>query len=379
MRVNDLGEHSDWLYQTAANQLFSLAKERVFIPKKKKRPSKKKRASDGSEQPASSENAYDLVLEENPKWQVLREVLDEIFAEIQATGESAGRFRVLVLASDQPTCGLLRDYLLEGGKNLLKRKWSQYLERKSYLRKNKWYGRSKKSRGPTKKATGTRRRKDSSQRSILDMIKRVPKQEDSQSSQDDGEESSTQDTKEEDSVTDFSDESAEVSETQSQVSEVSDLTEVSESQVSIEENEPITIEEEEDEPIEVEEESEAIEEESAEQKEENKPFTGFQVFETPQIIIQPYGNPRVLDEVLPHYIVLYDPNVGIIRQVEVYQALMPKLKLKIYFLLYEESVEEQQYLSSLRKENQAFDSLIRNREVGFPFSLPPLPLSTHRV
>lgn len=37
--------------------------------------------------------------------------------------------------------------------------------------------------------------------------------------------------------------------------------------------------------------------------------------------------------------------------------------MRVYFLLYKDSVEEQRYLSSIRKEKDAFEKLIREKGV----------------
>jgi len=47
----------------------------------------------------------------------------------------------------------------------------------------------------------------------------------------------------------------------------------------------------------------------------------------------------------------------------VYKAENPGAPLRVYFLMYENSVEEQRYLSSLRKEKEAFEMLIREKAV----------------
>ncbi|KAK4475913.1 hypothetical protein MN116_001156 [Schistosoma mekongi] len=86
----------------------------------------------------------------------------------------------------------------------------------------------------------------------------------------------------------------------------------------------------------------------------------------------------ILDILQPNYVILYEPKVSWVRELEVYNArrLIQHVSksdsssntgefdnnlpsLKIYFMLYENSVEEQRYLTSLRKEKEAFESLIQ--------------------
>jgi hypothetical protein len=40
------------------------------------------------------------------------------------------------------------------------------------------------------------------------------------------------------------------------------------------------------------------------------------------------------------------------------------MNIRVYFLLYGSSAEEQRYLSSIRREKEAFEKLIRERAVG---------------
>jgi DNA excision repair protein ERCC-4 len=46
-----------------------------------------------------------------------------------------------------------------------------------------------------------------------------------------------------------------------------------------------------------------------------------------------------------------------------YKASNPGMPLRVYFLTYENSVEEQRYLSSVRKEKEAFERLIHQKAV----------------
>merc|ERR1712142_589746 len=50
-----------------------------------------------------------------------------------------------------------------------------------------------------------------------------------------------------------------------------------------------------------------------------------------------------------------------VRQVEVYQATHPSLHTRVYFMLYRGSVEEQAYLTTLRREKKAFEGLIKTK------------------
>lgn len=79
---------------------------------------------------------------------------------------------------------------------------------------------------------------------------------------------------------------------------------------------------------------------------------------------------------------MYDPDPAFIRRVEVslstvqsrsgfsnsryfqvYRSTNPGLGVRVYFMIYQDSVEEQKYLSGLRKEKDAFERLIREKAV----------------
>ncbi|XP_064318121.1 DNA repair endonuclease XPF [Phalacrocorax carbo] len=92
------------------------------------------------------------------------------------------------------------------------------------------------------------------------------------------------------------------------------------------------------------------------------------IFKDPLTIIHPlqgcsdpYALTRVLHEVEPRYVVLYDAELTFVRQLEIYKASRPGKPLRVYFLIYGGSTEEQRYLTALRKEKEAFEKLIREK------------------
>ncbi|KYK59783.1 MUS38-like protein [Drechmeria coniospora] len=70
---------------------------------------------------------------------------------------------------------------------------------------------------------------------------------------------------------------------------------------------------------------------------------------------------HVLEEVKPRYIIMYEPDASFIRRVEVYRSSHNDRNVRVYFMYYGGSVEEQRYLSSVRREKDAFTKLIRER------------------
>ena len=70
---------------------------------------------------------------------------------------------------------------------------------------------------------------------------------------------------------------------------------------------------------------------------------------------------HVLEEVKPRYIIMYEPDAAFIRRVEVYRSSHNDRNVRVYFLYYGGSVEEQRYLSTVRREKDAFTRLIKER------------------
>ena len=71
----------------------------------------------------------------------------------------------------------------------------------------------------------------------------------------------------------------------------------------------------------------------------------------------------ILDTLKPSVIIFYHPDMTFVREIEVYNAENPSRKLKVYFLFYEDSTGVQKFEASIRRENGAFESLIRQKSM----------------
>lgn len=95
----------------------------------------------------------------------------------------------------------------------------------------------------------------------------------------------------------------------------------------------------------------------------------FELYEMNDLVmIHPYDgdmDEHILEEVRPRYIIMYEPDAAFIRRVEVYRSSHVGRVVKVYFLSYEGSVEEQRYLSAVRREKDAFSKLIKEKGVSF--------------
>ncbi|KAF2753550.1 DNA repair endonuclease XPF [Pseudovirgaria hyperparasitica] len=91
----------------------------------------------------------------------------------------------------------------------------------------------------------------------------------------------------------------------------------------------------------------------------------FEMFDMSElIVVHPYDgdmDEHVLEETKPRYIIMYEPDAAFIRRVEVYRSSHSDRSVRVYFMYYGNSVEEQRYLSAVRKEKDAFTKLIRER------------------
>ncbi|KAE9606870.1 hypothetical protein Lal_00026102 [Lupinus albus] len=71
----------------------------------------------------------------------------------------------------------------------------------------------------------------------------------------------------------------------------------------------------------------------------------------------------ILDTLKPSIIIVYHPDMAFVREIEVYKADNPSKRLKVYFIFYEDSTEVQKFEASIRRENGAFESLIRQKSM----------------
>lgn len=91
------------------------------------------------------------------------------------------------------------------------------------------------------------------------------------------------------------------------------------------------------------------------------------VLSSPVVIIQstqsgPFHISRIIQEMRPSYVIMYDSDMTVVRQLEVFQAKNPQMHLKVFFMMYDKSVEEQSYLTTLRKEKEAFEHLMEEKK-----------------
>ncbi|XP_062382559.1 DNA repair endonuclease XPF [Sardina pilchardus] len=313
----NFGSNSGWLFLDSSNSMFVNARQRVYrVPEAKK---KQQKVGEEKEQkrPAPVEVKRVLVLERNPKWEALSEVMREIEKENSSREDTAGG--VLICASDDRTCAQLREYVQRGAEALLTRLYhrtvgkgeaaavsTSELAKRNKRRGNK-EGTGKSSKGKRPKAKQGKAGANKSPRPSLTLTQMMGR---------DGEEDGMRSGGEEELGAEEEDEEPEEEEL--------DLNLSSDSYYGIL-KEPLTV---------------------------IHPLRGCS---------DPYSLTRVLHEVEPTYVVLYDAELSFVRQLEIYKASRPGKPLRVYFLIYTGSTEEQRYLTVLHKEKQAFEHLIREK------------------
>ncbi|NWQ63050.1 XPF endonuclease, partial [Neopipo cinnamomea] len=328
------GENSGWLFLDASTSMFVNARARVYRIAEEKL-SQKGKGSEKRDVKKENELKRELVLESNPKWEALREVLKEIENENKNSDNLGGPGQVLICASDDRACAQLREYIIAGPEAFLTRLYNKTFgkdekagevwitDRKAIKSK----GNAKSDPGPQAKkaklaaSSKQKKHKKQQERTIIQMMGKTEKEK--------REELGGEDNKE-----------------------------LSSSQES------------------------SIEEAIPEDFDVNLPSDCYYgIFKDPLTIIHPlqscgdpYALTRVLHEVEPRYVVLYDAELTFVRQLEIYKASRPGKPLrqvhlgilvlknnKVYFLIYGGSTEEQRYLTALRKEKEAFEKLIREK------------------
>jgi len=324
---------SPWLFLDAAHTIFDTAKRRVYTGK-----------------PASSnqENIESLrpVLEEQPKWAVLAEVLEEIDKDLYFNpvirDDSNGT--ILIMCTDTAQCRQLREYLqtmhvhTENGRAvededtereasaefMMRRKLRNYLSWKKEFAKIS-AALFTENQNALNGATSTRGSANSTHHGKAPVNKR-------RRVRGGGSAGSTPSRAANGSILPSEDKPLQVA------------TLISEIQPT---------------------ESETAQKEDiiADPLEDMEDY--YQLFDTQDlVVIHAYDgdmDEHILEEIKPKYVIMYEPDASFVRRVEVYRSSHNDRNVRVYFLYYGGSVEEQRYLSSVRREKDAFTKLIKEK------------------
>ncbi|XP_077481213.1 DNA repair endonuclease XPF [Stigmatopora argus] len=309
----NFGSNSGWLFLDSSTSMFVNARGRVYrIPESKKKL--KSGAQGDTKQPAvASEVKRVLVLEKSPKWEALTEVLQEIENENKKSPQDPGR--VLICASDDRTCAQLQQYIRHGAEWLLKRLYDRTLAQREPSAATYRYPSTSKDKGFRKgKGRGREKKKKTESRPSLTLTQMLGKDRDGEAAAGSGEDGGGDD----EDVDVFAEEDGTTE------GDALNLNLSSDAYYAIL-KEPLML---------------------------VHPLKG---------CTDPHSLTRVLHEVEPTFVVLYDAEVSFVRQLELYKACRPGKPLRVYFLIYAGSTEEQKYLTALSKEKKAFENLIREK------------------
>ncbi|RAK74747.1 ssDNA endodeoxyribonuclease RAD1 [Aspergillus fijiensis CBS 313.89] len=332
--------YSPWLFLDAADVLFQTAKARVYQGKISNEVARSSLTS--------FPTTLQPVLEEQPKWEVLAEVLEEIETDayLNPSNVDESNSTVLIMCSDQRTCRQLREYLATmhahvgdrkressdpgnavGEKKgsaevMMRRRLREYLDWKASLSKVSKNLSSKPPNEDSNGATSTPAPGTVNPRAPANKRRRVrgggaaagPGRAPNAGIQVEMEPSGQ--------VTALLDEikPTEVEETQKEEIVVEDLDDMDDYYELYDMNDLIMI----------------------------HPYDGDM-------------DEHILEEVRPRYIIMYEPDPAFIRRVEVYRSSHVGRNVRVYFVYYGGSVEEQRYLSAVRREKDSFTKLIKEK------------------
>ncbi|KAK4635214.1 DNA repair protein rad16 [Fulvia fulva] len=327
---------SPWLFLDAAHTMFDSAKRRVYT---------------GKITENASEESLNATLEEMPKWSLLAEILEEIERDVsfnpQPNDESSGS--ILIMVGDQGTARQLREYLqtmfkgsdmLEkddaddepqdrkpSAKYLLRRKLRNYLQWKrdfARVSSNLFTENQKEINGTSKvHATGQGLRGG---RAPPNKRRRV---------RGGGTAGSAPARAANGSVQIAGDKESHIQSLMHDLTQNDTLDENAAAKVDL----------------------------GADPLDDMEDY--YELFDMKDLVlIHPYDgdmDDHLLEEIKPRYVIMYEPDAAFIRRIEVYRSSHGNRQVRVYFMYYGGSVEEQRYLSTVRREKDAFAKLIRER------------------
>jgi DNA excision repair protein ERCC-4 len=368
---------SAWLFTEAADRLVRAAKDRLFqiVDKKSRVPINPRRLGAASDAASVLKTAeLEMVLEGNPKWDALVQILDEVRVEQQEEDaqlldgqllegpDRGGGVHVLIMVKDERTCAQLREFLALGEKEMLRRRFGYYLlQREASIRKK----------------GGLRSNLGAEQQLLLDAAAQFRASETAFQAQATHTVQAMAAARGTTSAKPGKGKKRMVAETTPSVPEMPSLG------MSLEELHALT----------------AVDDALARNKRQllnpsapsSRPSGGGDkqglslelLDRADQVVLCTYeqakqhghGASALLQDILPRCVILYDPDMAFIRELEVFHALQSaRKKLEIYFMLYDESAEQQTYLSVIQREKKSFETLIHQKaHLMLPASVYDVP------
>ncbi|PLW45058.1 hypothetical protein PCANC_09542 [Puccinia coronata f. sp. avenae] len=403
---------SPWLFTSAADTIFSVSKNRVYLKKESQGtgstmvpnlpggptaeeeeamreieeiPSNAVERGAGHDTSASSHSVdtwdwlpkgIEPVLENQPKWKLIKDVLQEIEENLYQTAESetgsssTESNTILIMCSSTSTCSVLKEYLATqhvpsdskyGTRPMMKRRLRDYFFWKGTVGKMS-RNQQQQPPGSTSKSTAddhaslsaALKRKTEYQRKATYLNKRRRVR---------GASNAVASGNSRDNPVDLSKPSDPVT-VEKEAIEVADLFDSMTSSTTLQ-NDAVT--------------TEGAADSLLTDEFDGSDFVAYfdMLSMDDLVVIQVYlgdEDDTVLDQLRPRHVIMYEPDVAFVRRVECYRLKHPELNVKPYFLMYSESVEEQRYLSSIRREKESFEKLIReNSTMVIPLEVEARP------
>ncbi|KAL2548017.1 DNA repair endonuclease UVH1 [Forsythia ovata] len=383
---------SVWIFSESSYKIFEYAKKRVYyfgrsdggksvVPSKtastkKRKLEKNKKSEDDSSASANSGLVLEEVLEEPPKWKVLRDILEEIQEEREKQvssreepiieGETECNGIVLVACKDEHSCMQLEDCIKKGAHKVMREEWEKYLlskvELQSLPKSNKKKPKAPKGFGvldgvvPTisgqtaEVSSISKQENDALLAAALEIGKQAKKDVNAKDDvtcerHEKGRRKGSNKKKSEIGRIDCESETCNQSEMLS--SDLEDERNYCNPSVAghLLENAP---------------QSEASDK-GVLRKHGQGPESTKQL--PPVHFFALESNQIILDILQPSAIIVYHPDIAFVREIEIYKAENPSKNLKVYFLFYEDSTEVRKFEASVLRENGAFESLIRQKSL----------------
>ncbi len=382
-----------WLGTKPGDRIFEIAKERIYVIQKGKKTSK-------------NPNPLDTlipILEENPKWRLLHHVLSEIEKRHEKDtaakrGKSTTTYldntenRILVMVKDERTLESVRSYLVDGKEKTMKKRWLRYLksinDRSRSLAKSSGGSLPQEHRllleeegkirnflyGPASKeypitdldVTGERRSGSTSNPKRKVALNTIPtwkkKRRKIQEQQSRGDILLVSELdRQQKAILDEAVEEAE----HYDIEILSKSTNYQDNN-SYDRKKATAVKDDDDDD----------DDDVDEEEDENQLYNVEQINDL-RVVIQTYSSSEgeqaylLLNDIKPKYIVLYDTEPSFIRAIELYSASCHDIdrkdetleeRLRVYFMLFEKSSEEKNYLRALEREQNAFEKLIQHKK-----------------
>jgi DNA excision repair protein ERCC-4 len=339
-----LEQQSQWIFTDDAQKLDRLARERVFVAPAAVDPalidlslvdepaaagaSKRRRTESGAEP-----SAVQLILEEPPKWQQLNELLAEIADTDRLAGLSGST--TLIVAADARGAAQVRDYLTRGARAALRESFATY-QRYRRMRAAQAAQPNTEKVGQFeryRRAQGGRR--VFAQAEVTAQMAETADKDDNGGERPDDVDNNAVDDEPLDLLTQ-ADQQADWLSSQAPPTMVVEAETVAASTAA----------------------TTATTTAISEGEQVVNFDANFGVLSAPMVLITSVDEPAALVNYRPRYVILLQPDVSYVRELERFKASRPGATLRVYYCIYTDSVEQAHNECLLKAEMESFRALV---------------------